>query len=446
MKFPPGFLWGASTAAYQVEGGITNNDWALADKVPKAGTACDHYHRYEQDFLLAKKLNHNAHRLSLEWSRLEPKAGEWDEEALEHYFHVLKFLKDQGFTTFVTLHHFTNPQWFAASGGWAKRDAVEYFGNYVSKIAQSLGQFIDFWVTINEPNLYTVLGYLAKIFPPFAQNLRKTIAVYRHLLSAHNYAYEIIHAYYPEAQVGFAQNFSWRRPERSESFWDKQIVKFLNWVEYDFTYRHTLNDFIGVNHYFDVHLKFTPRLGTGFVESTKHPGILTDRGWPIHGHALYQVLLKLKEKNLPIYITENGLADAQDQQRKQFLGEYLTAIHRAIKAGVRVKGYLHWSLLDNFEWEDGYQWKFGLVEVDFDDPTLPRRIRKSARFYAKVCKSNSLPPLHPNSRADKSARYWAGLPLSAKGGSPPEADGPRAHASGGKGEKPSCRTGRERGS
>jgi len=388
LHFPKGFLWGAATSAYQVEGGITNNDWETQNRLPKAGLACDHYRRYEEDFKLAKKLNQNAHRLSLEWARIEPQKNEWDEEALHHYYHVLKFLKEQGFKTFVTLHHFTNPVWVADQGGWVNKTTIQDFQDYAGKVAQSLGQYIDYWITVNEPNLYADLGYLTGKFPPFKRSLLKAQRVYKNLLRAHNKVYQMIHAYYPEAQVGFAQNFPWRKASRRYNIFDQLAVRVANWIEYDYPYGRTKNDFIGVNHYSDTHLKVTFNPARGFIELHRHPGEASDRDWPIHAHAIYQVLLKLKTLQKPVYITENGLADAEDKQRGEYLREYLIQIHRAIKAGVDIRGYLHWSLMDNFEWEDGYRWKFGLLEVNFK--TQKRKIRKSALYYARICKNNEL--------------------------------------------------------
>lgn len=404
IRFPKDFLWGAATSAYQVEGGITKNDWAVAERLPPAGAACDHYHRYEQDFLLAKKLNHNAHRLSLEWSRIEPAEDQWDEEALEHYYHVLEFLKNRGVTTFVTLHHFTNPLWFARAGGWASPKAAERFGSYVSKVAQTLGQFIDFWVTINEPNVYAAVSFMEGRWPPFEKSAFKALRVFHNMLKAHNQAYEIIHAYYPQARVGLAQNITFNEPASKKSFFARLAVKFLDWLDETYTYRHTRNDFIGLNYYFHNRLKFIfdpNHLFMKIVNSSQ--GRLSERGWEIYPQGLYEVLRDLAKFQKPIYITENGIADAQDKLRGKFIIDHLRAIHRAIQKGVLVRGYLHWSLLDNYEWEDGYKWKFGLVAVDFK--TQRRHIRGSAELYARICKTNALPPLNlPLTKGEKKSR------------------------------------------
>lgn len=386
MNFPKGFLWGAATSAYQVEGGIDNNDWARVQAMPKPGLACDHYHRFAEDFSIAKKLHHNAHRLSLEWSRIEPEEGRWDEAELRHYHEVLEFLKQNGMMTFVTVHHFTNPIWVARQGGWANKKTIKDFEKFVAKISQSIGYLIDFWVTINEPNIYANLGYMSGVWPPFNKNIIKAYLVYRNMLEAHDKAFEIIHNYYPKAQVGFAQNFSWRRAEE-ESYLEKLFIKFINWLTYDFPYRRTRNDFIGVNHYTDIHLKLS-LWSKNPIAFRKHPGPASERGWAIHPHAIFQVLNKLKNLKIPIYITENGLADAKDEKRGDYIRGYLSEINRAIRDGVDVRGYMHWSLMDNFEWEDGYKWKFGLVEVDFK--TQKRTIRESARVYAEICKNNAV--------------------------------------------------------
>lgn len=388
LKFPKGFLWGAGISAYQTEGGISRNDWAVSAKVPAAGLACDHYRRYVEDFAIARKLGHQAIRLSLEWSRIEPEEDQWDENELHHYFDVLQLLKDRGFTTFVTLHHFANPLWIAKQGGWANVKTGEDFADYVGKVAQSLGQFIDFWITVNEPDIYAGSAYVSGIFPPFKKNVLLAWRVLRQMLSAHNRAYEVIHAYYPKARVGFAQNVLALTPFRQSSVLDRTLVRLGNWLSLEFPYRRTRNDFLAVNYYFHKSLKFVLNPAAGFTDTVRPRGEVSDRGWEIYPRGLLEILLRLKQFHLPIYITENGLADARDRKRRAYLTGHLHAVAEAIKKKVDVRGYLHWSLLDNFEWEDGYKWKYGLVEVDF--VTQRRRVRKSAKFYARICKTNSL--------------------------------------------------------
>ncbi|MDZ4244110.1 MAG: glycoside hydrolase family 1 protein [Candidatus Doudnabacteria bacterium] len=393
LRFPKGFLWGAATSAYQVEGGIANNDWETQVRLPRAGAACDHYNRFEADFKLAKKLNHNAHRLSLEWSRIEPDKGKWDEEALRHYFHVLENLKNQGFTTFVTLHHFTNPVWVAKQGGWAHKKTVDDFADYVGKIAQTLGQFIDFWVTVNEPGIYAYMGYQGGFWPPFAKSILKSFMVYRNMLEGHNRAYKLIHAYYHDAKVGLAQNVSSFRPFHPRSFFDNLEVKVQEFINIDYPYRKTICDFIGLNHYMYRRIHFSLWFWKKQVVRGREAE-LSDKGWEIYPRAVYEVLLKLKKFGKPIYITENGIADSTDKKRPEFIRGYVKEVYHAIKRGVDVRGYLHWTLLDSYEWpvlkqeKTGYKMQFGLVKVDFKNQK--RAVRKSARVYAKICKDNAL--------------------------------------------------------
>lgn len=392
LKFPDGFLWGSATSAYQVEGGITQNDW-VQSKMPASGLACDHFHRFEEDFKLAKKLGQNAHRLSLEWSRIEPVSGVFDEAALDHYEHVLDFLKEKGFTTFVTLHHFTNPIWFAKEGGWVSRKSVDYFVRFTEKVVGALGELIDFWITVNEPNIYANLSYLRGIWPPFRQSSYESYQVYRHMLSAHNKAYGLIHGNYPEAQVGFAQNISFNQAFDDTNFLDKLLVRFADWTNIDYPMTRSKTDFVGLNYYSRNLRKF----GSFPRHRTVRAGqlALTDKGWEIYPKGLYEVLLKLKKFSKPIYILENGIADARDRKRAKFITDHLRTVYRAIKRGADVKGYFYWSLLDNYEWpvlpaeKTGYEMKFGLLEVDFMGD-LKRKIRKSARAYAKICKNNGL--------------------------------------------------------
>jgi beta-glucosidase len=397
LIFPKDFLWGAATAAHQVEGNNIHNDWWEWEKrgggAEPSGIACDHYNRFEEDFKLAKKLNHNAHRLSIEWARIEPEEGEWNEDAIEHYQGVLKSLRNKGMRTFATLFHFTLPAWFAKKGGFEKKENIEYFDRFVDRAAYHFGDMVDFWLTINEPNIYIGSSYLGGYWPPQKRNLPKAIQVYFNLARAHKSAYKSIHNIKKDAQVGMAANISTYHniggylPGMVVS----KVAKFLTNDSFYFLTRN-YNDFLGVNYYFfhNFSLRDLFLLKKISLKSIEETMMLerSDLGWPIYPPGIYEALISLKKYRLPIYITENGVADAQDKYREKFILNHLQWVHQAIKEGVDVRGYLHWTLMDNYEWAFGFKPKFGLVEVDFK--TQKRKIRKSALTYSRICKENTI--------------------------------------------------------
>lgn len=379
LKFPEGFLWGSATSAYQVEGGIENNDWvasAREGKVPSAGRATDHFNLYEKDFDLAKSLGHNAHRFSIEWARVEPEEGKFNEEAIAHYRKVLQALRVRGLEPFVTLWHFTNPIWFAEKGAFENKKASFYFSRYCEYVVSRLGEYVKFWITVNEPMIYSGEGYWHQHWLPFKKNILKFMNVANNLAMSHNVAYKKIKTLNSSWRVGIAHNV------KSYEF-NKNLVNHLLAKTTSFLRNHWFlsqiiqaQDFIGVNYYFH----------RGFGEKAIHDK--TDMGWEIYSKGIYNVLKQLKKYKKPIYITENGLADAKDEKRAKFIKDHLRWAHRAMQEGVDLRGYLHWSLLDNFEWAHGFGPRFGLIEVDYQ--TMERRIRPSAWEYAKICKSNQL--------------------------------------------------------
>ena len=362
-KFPKGFLWGSATSAYQVEGGNKNSDWESWQV--RAGRAVDHYNRYEEDFDIAASLNQNAHRLSIEWARIEPEKGKFNEQEIDHYRQVLQILRGRGITPLVTLHHFTNPTWVAQRGGWENVDTVGHFASYVRYLVTQLSDLCDFWVTINEPAVYLSQSYLLGQWPPQKRDPRLAFVVGRNLRRGHQVAYQIIHKIQPKAKVGFALSLSYLKTPLGGRIapWEKIFIT-----------RAVDQDFIGVNYYRAV--GWTNDLPT------------SDMGWAIYPSGLYEVLKELKEINLPIYITENGIADAEDDQRADFIADHLAATWRAIDDGADVLGYFHWSLLDNFEWDKGFGPRFGLAEVDYE--TMARHIRPSAEVYSRIAKRNTL--------------------------------------------------------
>lgn len=385
-KFPRGFLWGSATSAYQVEGGNENSDWESLDKLginsdlPKAGRACDHYRRFEEDFDLAKSLSQNAHRLSIEWARIEPEKGKFDEKEVEHYREVLQALRRRKIKPLVTLHHFTNPLWIADQGGWENPGTIGHFESYVRYVVTQLADFCDFWITVNEPWVYLSEGYLYRRWPPEKRNPSAAYKVGKNMLQAHQAAYRLIHEIQGGTRrhppmVGIAYSMGHLR-----SPWEAKLnLAFLS--ERSFLKWAAVQDFIGINYYRSV----TPAVFGAFgLEELPR----TDVGWEIYPEGLYRVLVELKDRNLPIYITENGIADAKDGMRANFIVDHLVSVWRALQEGVNVRGYFYWSLLDNFEWARGFGPRFGLVEVDYE--TMARAIRPSAQVYSRIAKRNAL--------------------------------------------------------
>ncbi len=378
-KFPSGFLWGSATSSYQVEGGIENCDWARGareGKVPPAGKACDHYHLYEKDFDIAKSLRHNVHRFSIEWSRIEPQEGNFNDAEIEHYRSVLRALHARGLEPFVTLWHSTLPMWFEDMGGFENRKAVAIFARYCVYVIEKLGMEAKYWITINEPLVWASGGYRIAKWPPFQKNFYKFLFVSEALISAHIAAYKAMKKIAPGIQIGIAKHnifFDadgkvWNKvlAAISRYFWNRRFLWKIN----------AYQDFIGLNFY--IHGRFGKR-----DECSK-----TEMGWDNLPIGIYHVLSELKRFKKPIYITENGISDAADKDRATYIQEHLRYVLQAIHEGLPVRGYFYWSLLDNFEWSFGYTRRFGLVKINFD--TLERTIRPSAFVYKKICETNSL--------------------------------------------------------
>jgi beta-glucosidase len=391
------FFWGSATSAYQVEGGNYWSDWAGWEKKmgwTQCGEAVKHYTRFREDFALAKSLGQNAHRFSIEWARLEPTEGNFSQSAIEHYRAVMRELKNLGLLSCVTLHHFTLPQWLADKGGWENPKAVEFFLRYVRLVVKEFGAAVALWITINEPLVLASEGYWYGHWPPFVHSHRRMVRVVKVLAQAHAQAYSIIHEAIPQARVGLAHNFFSLEPYRAW-FWLDQIAvnradKFWNQWLLDLT--RGQHDFIGLNYYFHqrAFLSLNPRRGwVGFADPKKLGKETSSLGWEIYPAGIKDVLLVLTERcNLPIYITENGLASLSHNQQISFIIRSLKAVAAALQSGAKVNGYFYWSLLDNFEWDKGFAPKFGLVAVN--PQTFARQPKPAAWVYARFCKLNEL--------------------------------------------------------
>ena len=373
-KFPKDFLWGSATSAYQVEGGIKNSDWS---KDFPAGKACDHYNRYQEDFDLLEKLNQNAYRFSIEWSRIEPEKDRFDQTAIEHYRKVLQDLRSRNIKTMVTLHHFTSPLWFA----WSDSKAVFYFSRFALKIFKEYGDLVDLWVVHNEPLGYAAQSYFQGVWPPQKKNIFLFLRAINNQIAAHKKIYQDFHQIKKDVCIGITKTNVFFEPNRSLLDRFSVFLARYFWNDYFLNRIKRQLDFIGLNYYFHDKIQFP-----FFLRNENK--IVSDTDWEIYPQGIYHVLMELRKYDLPIYITENGLADAKDSRRKQFIADHLHYVHKAIETGIDIRGYFHWSLMDNFEWEKGFKPRFGLIEIDYK--TLERKLRPSATYYAEICKNSQL--------------------------------------------------------
>ena len=407
IDFPKGFLWGASTSAHQVEGG-NHSQWTvwelshaaeLAKSAHKnyghlpiwdeikhqaedpdnyvSGRGVDHYRRYEDDFKLLKKLNLNSYRFGIEWSRLEPEEGKWDEEAVEHYRKYIEKLREMDIEPVLNAWHWTVPVWFDNKGGFKKGANLKYFDRFIQKICDEYGHNLRYVITLNEPNNFVTFGYILKRWPPQENNVLHGSQVYWNLVRAHKRAYKILKKRHPEMQVGIANQLANIQAKRPHNLFDEMSTKVMRYLWNWWFLRRVRKqqDFIGFNYYFTDYY-------TGLLKRENPKTPLNDLGWYMEPEGLYPLLLRIWSRyKKPIIITENGVADLRDEYRRWWIEETIVAMQRAVSEGVKIKGYFHWSLLDNFEWSDGYWPRFGLVEVNRS--TMKRTIRPSAKWFAE---------------------------------------------------------------
>ncbi len=408
LGFPKKFLWGASIAAHQVEGN-THNQWSVWEldhaktlaaqaeyhygDLPRwsnikqqatnpdnyvSGASTRHYELYERDFDIAAKMNMNALRFSIEWSRIEPHEGAWDVEAITHYKTYVTQLKKRGLEPVVTLFHFTLPVWFTDMGGFEKKSNVKYFVRFAEKIVSELGANVKTIITINEPEVYATESYYHGNWPPSVRSKRQWLRVVNNLARAHNEAAQAIHALSRRYRVSIAKNSNYFYAG-DDARLSAKSAGVMQYAQDDFFLKKVIKqcDFIGMNFY------FSNRVYGYRVHSPEHA--VSDMGWDLSPADIQFALERLHGKyNKPILITENGLADAADEHRKWWIAQTLAGIQKALANDVVVEGYLHWSLLDNFEWDKGKWPRFGLIEVDYE--TFKRTPRPSAIWYAKLLK------------------------------------------------------------
>jgi beta-glucosidase len=407
LRFPENFLWGTATSPTQVEGHI-QNEWTDFT-APDGGTcrvACDHYHRYPEDVQWMSKLGVNAYRFGIEWSRLQSAPfAPLNPVELARYVDLLDRLKAAGITPMVVLHHFSNPPWINAAGGWTNAQTIPAFVDYARKLVAALKDRVYLWNTFNEPDTYACVAYLLGGFPPQRKwSLRLFRRVIDHMARAHGQASRVIRrdgGAGRQPEVGIAKNWTFFEAYKKYSPWDRATASGCHYIFNKFVLDAFLgggrsgdSTFVGLNYYGRVrfhHFRAMIPASGRPVKQLQDFGFVCDDMVERHPEGMEKILSYLHRKfHLPIYITEHGAASADENFRARDLRENLGALHRAIGAGTDVRGFFYWSLMDNFEWQFGYTKKFGLLAVDFADGKLPRSLKPLAEVYARICRENSV--------------------------------------------------------
>jgi beta-glucosidase len=417
FHYPRGFLWGTASASHQVEGNNTNNNWWKWEQeghtTGKSGLACDWWGgRWREDFDRAAESGQSAHRFSVEWSRIQPSPDQWDEDALEKYRAMLRGLRERGMTAMVTMHHFSDPLWLTEQGGWETEAVVPLFEKFVRKTVEALKEYCTLWSTINEPNVYALSGYANGAFPPGVNDIKRAVQVEANMLRAHVVAYHAIHDIQKVSRVGYALHY---RPMVAKNKFSPLDVLMRN-IRYEginMAFPSALStgimrtpigrlaipaakgtqDYLGLNYYSADTISFNIRNRKELFTHSSFPtdADLSDNKFIANiPEGLYDSLKWAVRTypNLPIIITENGVECADDHIRPRYLALHLHQLWRAVNFNWPVKGYFHWSLADNFEWERGWTQRFGLWALDTE--TQKRTKRPSADLYAAICKENGL--------------------------------------------------------
>lgn len=412
LAFPKEFVWGSATAAHQVEGDNRFNDWwahehaAETNAVEPSGIACDHYHRYADDFALLKSLGHQVHRLSIEWSRIEPREGDIQAAEIEHYRAVLTKLHEFGIVPWVTIHHFTLPQWFAEGGGFSRRQNLEKFRRFVDLAASRFGDLANHWCTINEPTIHAEMGYRFGYFPPRLRDDVLAAETLENLFRAHTMASEAIRSHVPTAEIGITLAMAVNEPFDPQSEADREmsvrrdaetneacchalrtgVFRYPGRADQEISGLASSSTFVGVQYY--SRTRYDASRGGFAVPDFNRT--LSQMGWEIYPEGFAPVLRQAAETGFPVYVTENGVAHDDDRVRVEFIADHLAEVDRVRSEGCDVRGYFYWSAMDNFEWNFGYGPKFGLIEVD--RLSLERKPRPSAHFFAEIARAGRVTP------------------------------------------------------
>jgi beta-glucosidase len=437
VTFPDGFLWGVASSAYQIEGawnedGKGESIWDRFSHTPgkimngdTGDVACDHYHRYREDVALMKELGVQAYRFSISWSRVLPKGkGDSNRAGLNFYRRLVDELLENGIEPWVCLLHYDLPQALQDEGGWANRNIVQYFADYAELMARELGDVVKRWVIFNEPRCMAWLGHLTGRHAPGTKNLELALKVSHNLQLAQGKAIQTLRDVNQNFQIGTIVDLHAVHPisddekdqeaaNKLDEFQNRWYIDPILKGEYpplagknglkpnqeDMDLIKQPLDFLGVNYYTRMLATYDPSDPVTQARRVQKKTPITEKGWEIYPNGLHEVLMRLRrEYGEPmLYVTENGVAfednvvkegKIQDEDRIAFLRDHILAAYRAIKDGVRLGGYFVWSIVDNFEWADGYSMRFGLVRMNYE--TLERTPKKSFYWYKQVIANNGL--------------------------------------------------------
>lgn len=414
--FPPDFMWGTATAHHQIEGGHHDNNWGRWERAtdkkgrPRiqhgdvSGDAADHWNRWQQDVaLMDEVLGCDTYRFSFSWSRIEPRPGEVSREALDHYHALIDELLRRGITPMATVHHFAHPGWLEDLGSFERQDNIQHVVAFAELLFAEFGAKVPYWCTFNEPGPFSVMGWLLGVFPPGKKSPKLHGKVLLNLCRAHVAIVEQIRAMPggADVRIGLVKNIfqmdPWRRWSPldwvlcrvGDHVYNESILEFMRsgrfklrvpfLVNIDVAVGGDRGDFVGLNYY--ANLLLDPFMSTEppFDVHSRPGQIPTDMPYNIYAEGLHRALHRISTVGLPIYITENGIPDAEDVRRATWIRRYLFAVKRAMDEGVDVRGFYYWSLLDNFEWAEGYQMRFGLFAVDYG--TQSRTLRAGAQPF-----------------------------------------------------------------
>lgn len=452
MNFPGGFLWGTATASYQIEGAVSEDGrapsiWDTFSHTPgkvyrddTGDRACDHYHRLEEDLNLMADLGLQAYRFSVAWPRIQPEGnGQPNRKGLDFYRRLVDGLRERSIEPMLTLYHWDLPQALEDGGGWTSRETSERFAEYAGIVYGALSDSVRYWITLNEPWVASWMGHGYGVHAPGHMDPAKALSAAHHLLLGHGLALERMRSMGGDTQIGVTLNLHPAHPSRDRdadreaarrvdgqanrlyldplfrgeypedllSFYRDRGTELPDIQDGDLRKISAPLDFLGVNYYFrhtvrdapDEAPSRIPFSDLGVRPIVPHAAEKTAMGWPVEPEGLTEMLVRIKEEyaDLPVYVTENGRAvhdytdpegNVKDEERVSYLDSHFRAAHEAMERGVDLRGYMVWSLLDNFEWAEGYSKRFGIVYVDY--PTGERIPKTSARWYSEVIRRNGL--------------------------------------------------------